>query len=433
MSATSSNIIAIMLLLATNAFFVAAKFALVKARGIRLETNAVNGSVAARLSLQIQSKLEDYLAACQLGITMASLGLGWVGGSAVAKILEPAFVQAGIPQPALHTAVFIAGLLVFSSMHIIFGEQVPRTLAIRSAERVSVWVAYPLHFVYVLGYPLNWLLGVSSSFAAFLFKVEETSREDIFCGETGEDKATMLRNTLEFDQRRVGRVMIPYGAVKFLDISGSAARNLAVICDSCHSRFPVTDSADNDAVVGIVFVKDLYIAGLIGDAQPWRDLTDFCHTPLLVPESQKVAFLFERMREYQTHMALVVNEHGGLAGIVTLEDLIEEIVGDIRDETDPDAQAAVIVELDPGRWIADGLAPLAEIERAIAINIPDEVDANTLSGLFMFRLSRMPEVGDWIEEGDFRLIVRSLDGNQVGQVGIERIFDPGDLEPLDAW
>ena len=152
------SLVTVVLLLAANAFFVAAEFALVKARGFRLETFAVQGSGAARLTLRIRADLEAYLAACQLGITMASLGLGWVGEPAVAALLEPLFHRLGVPDAALHTVAFLTGFLLFSSLHIVVGEQVPKTLAIRRAEPVSVWVAYPLHAAYLTVYPLNWLL-----------------------------------------------------------------------------------------------------------------------------------------------------------------------------------------------------------------------------------------------------------------------------------
>ncbi len=445
MQATGFNILGILILLAANGFFVAAEFALVRARGIRLETYAVNGSAAARLGLHIQSELESYLAACQLGITMASLGLGWLGQPVVATILEPFFRDSGLPQSSLHMTSFVAGFLIFTSLYSVLGTQVPRALAIRRAESISVWLAYPLHLVYLLMYPFNWLLKVLSNSVLSLFRVNDRSHEEVYSGEgikllpgmshkhreTEADTAVMLRNLIGFDQCRVGRVMIPASDMKVLHISGTAQDNLQVIRDSGHSRFPLIESPDNDSIVGVLCAKDLYIAMLNGDEQPWTDLRKFCRIPLLVPESQNIACLFEHMREYRTHMACVVDEYGGLAGIVTLEDLIEEIVGDIRDETDP-VEVSAIVELDRGHWVADGLASLVDVERITGMKIPGEVDARTLSGLFLYRLSRMPRTGDWIEEDDFRLIVRSLEDDQVGQVGIDKIFDASDVESLDS-
>lgn len=437
MHSLTLSLIAVILLLTANAFFVAAEFALVKARGFRLETYALDGSSAAKLTLRIQSNLEAYLAACQLGITMASLGLGWVGEPAVAAILEPLFHSLGVPDTILHTAAFLAGFLIFSSLHIVVGEQVPKTLAIRRAEPVSVWVAYPLHMAYLIVFPLNWLLNHASRSILSMFNVEEVSHADVLSGEElkglvatsrehGEieqNKADMLHNLFDFDQRQVGRVMIPRGALKMLDLSGNPESNLQTIRDSGHSRFPVIDSAAADEIVGIVLAKDLHTAMLSGNAEPWRDLQAFCREPLLVPESQKIAHLFESMRAHRAHMTFVVDEYGELVGVITLEDLLEEIVGEIHDETDPQQAASPVIGVSEGQWLADGLTTLTDVEHAIGLKVPPELDANTLSGLLMQRLARMPVVGDEIEEAGFRLVVQSLDDRRVGEIAIMVLGD----------
>ena len=434
------NLIAVVLLLAANGFFVAAEFSLVKARGFRLEGVAQGGSASARMTLRIQANLESYLAACQLGITMASLGLGWVGEPAVAALLEPLFSMLGVPEPVLHTAAFIVGFLIFSSLHIVVGEQVPKTFAIRRAEPVAVGCAYPLHASYLLVYPLNWLLNISARSILSLFNVEEVPHADVLSGEElkglvktsrehGEiehEKANMLHNMFEFDLRQVGRVMIPRSAMRVLDISAAPERNLAIIRDSGHSRFPLIDTSIDEQVLGIVLAKDLHTAVLNGDSEPWRNLAAFCRAPLLVPESQKVSQLFDSMRQHRAHMALVMDEYGVLAGIVTLEDLLEEIVGDIQDETDVEHGEVSLTAIDANSWRTGGLLSLTDLERAIGLKVPVELDANTLSGLFMQRLSRMPEAGDLIIEDEFCLTVESLDDNRrVGQVLIERISDEG--------
>ena len=427
------NLVAVVLLLAANGFFVAAEFSLVKARGFRLEGVAQGGSASARMTLRIQASLESYLAACQLGITMASLGLGWVGEPAVAALLEPLFSWAGVPEQFLHTAAFLTGFLIFSSLHIVIGEQVPKTLAIRRAEPVAVWCAYPLHAAYMLVYPLNWLLNVSSRRILSLFNVEEVSHADVLSGEElkglvatsrehgeiGRDKADMLQNMFEFDQRNVGRVMIPRNATNVLDVAAPPEDNLVVIRDSGHSRFPVIDTSGVEQVLGIVLAKDMHTAVLNGEHEPWRNLQAFCREPLMVPESQKVSQLFESMRQHRAHMALVIDEYGSLAGIVTLEDLLEEIVGEIRDETDVEDSSITLSKLEDNRWRAHGLLSLTDMERSIGLAVPDELGANTLSGLFMQRLWRMPGVGDTILEGNFRLTIESMEDNRVGLVLIE--------------
>ncbi len=430
----SLNLIAVFLLLAANGFFVAAEFSLVKARGFRLQGAAKGGNTSARMTLRIQDNLESYLAACQLGITMASLGLGWVGEPAVAALLEPLFELLGVPEPLLHTIAFVIGFLVFSSLHIVIGEQVPKTFAIRRAEPVAVWCAYPLHATYLLVYPLNWLLNAASRSILSLFNVDEVSHADVLTGEElqglvetsrhhGElenEKAAMLHNMFEFDQRQVGRVMIPRNAIRVLDINVTPEQNLVVIRDSGHSRFPLIDSSEDDKVLGIVLAKDLHNAVLSGDTEPWRNLDAFCRDPMMVPESQKISRIFDSMRQHHAHMALVIDEYGTLAGIVTLEDLLEEIVGEIRDETDAGIEDPVLSEVNDNSWRSDGLLSLTDLERAIGLKVPAHLDANTLSGLFMQRLSRMPRVGDLIVEGEFSLTVESLDDNHVGQVLIER-------------
>ncbi len=434
-----NNLIAIVLLLAANGFFVAAEFALVKARGFRIETLANGGSAAARLTLRIQADLEAYLAACQLGITMASLGLGWVGEPAVAALLEPLFHRMGVPEAVLHSSAFIAGFLIFSSLHIVVGEQVPKTLAIRKAEPVSLWVAYPLRVSYLAVFPLNWLLNKASGSLLSLFGVAEATHAEVFSGEElkgmvetsrehgeiHEDKADMLQNLFEFDLRQVGRVMIARNAVHSLDVSAAPEDNLRLIRETEHSRFPVIDSKKDEAVVGLLLVKDIHRALLAGEAEPWRDIGRLCREPLVVPEAQKVAQLFQLMRMRRAHMAIVVDEYGSFSGIVTLEDLLEEIVGEIQDETDS-AEASIAIEMvGAGRWEVDGLVSLNDLERIVGLQIPDDLDANTLSGLFMQRLARMPEPGDEIEQAGFRLRVLSLEELRVGRSAIERM----DVDP----
>ena len=439
------NLVAVVVLLVINGFFVAAEFALVKAKGFRIEALANQGHSSAKLTLRIQNDLEAYLAACQLGITMASLGLGWVGEPAVAALLEPLFHRLGVPETMLHTSAFIVGFLIFSSLHIVVGEQVPKTLAIRKAEPVSLWVAYPLHVSYLMVFPLNWLLNNTTRIILKLFRIAEATHADVFTsdefkglvstsedhGELQSDKAVMLRNLLEFDQRYVGRVMIPRTALNILDINGQPEDNLAIIRESGNSRFPLIDSENDEEIVGIVLAKDLY-AGMLGsDPEPWTNLSKYKRTPLVVPETQKVAHLFDVMREERDHIALVVDEYGTLIGIVTLEDLLEEIVGEIEDETDTVESSYAITQLNEGSWEADGLASLSDAERVIGIIVPDELDANTLSGLCIGALGEMPVAGDTVSEYGYRFTIQSMESRRIGKLLIEKL-DEADVVTSDS-
>ncbi len=431
----SGSLIAVVILLVANGFFVAAEFALVKARGFRIEALANSGSSAAKLTVRIQSHLEAYLAACQLGITMASLGLGWVGEPAVAALLEPMFHWAGVPDSILHTTAFITGFLIFSSLHIVIGEQVPKTFAIRKAEVVSVWISYPLHFTYMLVYPLNWILNWSSGSLLALFGVEEATHAEVFSsdefkgmvatsqehGALEYDKANMLNNLFEFDQRHIGRVMIPANSVDLLDITDPEEENLKKIREGGHSRFPVVDGGRDNEIVGMLLTNDLYSAMLDGEEKPWSDLRRFCRQPMVVPESQRVSTLFEDMRSNRAHMAFVIDEYGKFLGIITLEDLLEEIVGEIEDETDAAESTMPITLLEEGKWQADGLASLGDIEKVVGLVVPTEEEANSLSGLLMNQLERMPAPGDIIEIDNFRLTIQDIEDLRVGQVIIETL------------
>ncbi len=427
------SIAAILLLLAANGFFVAAEFALVKARGFRIGALADGGSRTARLTLKIQHDLEAYLAACQLGITMASLGLGWVGEPAVEALLKPAFNVLGLEGASLHTAAFLAGFLLFSSLHIVIGEQVPKTYAIRKPEPVSLWTAYPLQAFYLVSWPLNWVLKKATSGILSLFGVAEATHGEVLTDaeirniiNTSEEhggmdarKAAMLHNLFEFDNRTVEQIMVPRSEVDVLLLDAPWEQNRAIILETGHSRFPLL-AGDTDVPVSVVLTKDLFNALLDQRDDLQRVLREVSREPLLVPETQPIGKLFEAMRQERSHMALVIDEYGGFAGIATMEDLLEEIVGEIADELDVDEPSAMVRRVGD-HWETDGLTPLTDLERTLDIEFPDDLDANTVSGLFMERLDRMPVTGDEIEAGGYRFLARKVDHHRVEEVEIRAL------------
>lgn len=429
---TAINLTVVVLLLVANGFFVAAEFALVKARDFRIAAMADAGGYAAKLTLRIQRDLEAYLAACQLGITMASLGLGWVGEPAVAALLEPLF-PAGLSPETTHTISFLLGFTIFSSLHIVIGEQVPKTYAIRKPEPISILCAIPLRIFFVLLFPLNWALNRASRGLLGMLGVEEATHGDVLTdmeirglvstsaehGEMGVEKAEMIQNLFRFDERAVQRVMIPRIECHVLRLDRDADANSAIMRETRHSRFPVVDT-DADNLVGMVLMKDLVDAVLDGNNEPWRDLRPYCREPLVVPETLRMPSLFELMRAEKAHMACVIDEYGAFVGLITLEDLLEEIVGDINDETDTEASETPVVTTETG-WTAIGLASLSDVERITGYVVEDAFDANTLSGLFMSRLERMPFEGDVIVDNDYRFIVTKMKDRHVESVDIEHL------------
>ena len=434
------SLVAVLLLLLANGFFVAAEFALVKAKGTRLAAEAATGRVAARLTVAMQNKTEPYLAACQLGITMASLGLGWIGEPAVAALLEPVLSMWDLSEAAIHQIAFVVGFLVFSSLHIVIGEQVPKSLAIRKAEPVSMLAAYPLQFFYVLAYPLTWLLDRASRGILTLFRVGEGTYADVLTmgdlkgvvatseahGQIPAKSAAMLHNLIEFDERPVSWVMLPRNRVKVLDLSAAPEDNVAVICDSKHSRFPLVEGGGSESVIGVVLGKDLFEAVLRGRAAPWNDLRSHAREPLVIPETITVSRAFETLRQQREHVAIVVDEYGEFVGIVSVEDLLEEVVGEILDEKDTVESLFAVQRLGAGRWIVDGSMPLSDAQRELGFQTDFHIEANTLSGLMMEKLGRIPGEGDHLAEGAFRLTAKTVEERHVTRMLVERL---GDAEP----
>jgi CBS domain containing-hemolysin-like protein len=439
MESTLTSLALVILLLAINGFFVAAEFALVKSKGIRIDHLASRGNRSAQLTRKILENLESYLAACQLGITMASLGLGWVGEPAVSALLEPLFHGWGMSDDVLHTSSFIIGFLLFSSLHIVVGEQVPKTFAIRKPEPVSLWVAYPLWVFFVLVWPLNRLLSLSTSSILRCFGVAEVSHIDVMTGEELRDmidvseqhgqlargNAEMLHNLFDFGERTVKEVMVPRTEVEMIDLQKSPQENMALVLSTAHSRFPVFDG-NTDRLLGMILTKDLFNATLAGNANPWEHIRDFLREPLVAPETQLVSRLFQEMRSQQAHMALVVDEYGTFVGLLTMEDLLEEIVGEIADETDESESEYPIIQLSEYLWKAHGLASLTALEKALDIELPDNSDANTLSGLFMNTLREIPWVGATIICCSYRMTVLEIEGHRVETATLEKIADDQD-------
>ena len=436
------SLVAVGILLAANAFFVAAEFALVKIRGFQLDQAIGANKRAARLSSRMHGNLDAYLAACQLGITMASLGLGWVGEPAVAALLEPLLSKFGVTGPALHTVSFIVGFLIFSSLHIVVGEQVPKTYAIRRPTPVTLALAYPLHAFYLLVYPLNWLLDRANAAILRLLGIRGGPHHDVISedeisaivkeseahGEIESKTADIIRKAFRFDDQLVREVMVPWVSVDKLQIAGTREHNQAIVLETLHSRFPVLSVSDD--VAGILATKDLATALLQGTQEIWSSLEEFLRPALLVPEALLISSLLERMRSARQRMAIVIDEHGNYIGIVTLEDMIEEIVGEIEDEWDTEAIEAAIVPVKMG-WKASGLVPLTKLSEETDVSIEPASNVRTLAGYVMDYLGRVPKEGDHFTDGGFQFRVAKMDGRIVQVVLIDPATSSGNNDEDD--
>jgi CBS domain containing-hemolysin-like protein len=424
MNSTVINLLLAFFLLAANAFYVAAEFALVKSRGFRINALAEENRFGARLVQRVMQNLEAYLACCQLGITMASLGLGWVGEPTVAALLTPIMTPLGMSEPALHFTAFIVGFLLFSSLHIVLGEQVPKTLAIRKPEPVSLWVAYPLHISYVLFYPLNWLLNASSRSILKALGIEESPQHEILSdveieglveasaehGKMPAGQAEYLHNVFRFGDLEVRDVMVHRTEMETINADNPPDEIVSQVLAAQFTRLPLWREAPEN-IVGILHAKDLLraIQAAQGDLSK-IDVVGLARPPWFVPDIRPISEQLKAFRRRKTHFALVVDEYGEVMGLVTLEDVLEEIVGDISDEHDiviPGVKQQV-----DGSVVIDGAVPIRDLNRLMDWDLPPE-EATTVAGLVIHEARTIPEVGQSFTFHGFRFRVLEKERNRI--------------------
>jgi CBS domain containing-hemolysin-like protein len=418
-----------------NGFFVAAEFALVKLRATQLDRLARRSDPAAAIVVEIAGKLDRYLSATQLGITLASLGLGWVGEPALAHMLEELAVRAGLRQsPAVHSVAFVVGFTFLTAVHILFGELLPKLLAIQSAERVALAVGRPLKIFHALTYPALVALNAASSLLlramgrGSINDIEGAlSEEEILGilsqayakGRLSKPKRQLLERVMQFNERTVRQVMVPRVDVSWLPADLDVAEAVERARALGFTRYPLVEGNDLDRVVGYVNVKDL----LLADRAPKR-LRDAMRDAMMAPETLGLFDLMRDMQRRQVPLAVVVDEYGGTSGIATLEDVLEEIVGEIRDEHDDEAPA--ISQRADGAWTADGLVTIHDL-RAAGVDL-GAVDADTVGGAVLESLGRLARAGDEARIGAWVVRIEGVRRRRVARVVI-RPRPPSEVPP----
>ncbi len=396
------------LLVAVNGFFVAAEFAFIKARPYRLEDLVRKSRPFARTAVWLQKRLDGTLAACQLGITMASLALGWVGEPAVAHLITPLFRLVGIESAAvLHAVAFVFAFSIITAAHLIAGEQVPKILAIRRPEKLALRCAPVMKAFYVCAFPFLWALSsVTTAVLEKLGVVESSGHETPHTegeirallagaqvtGELSKSEHRMLQNVFEFDDTICRRIMLPRGDVEFFKLDQPVSECMEVARRTKHTRYPVCESSLDD-VVGVLHIKDL--AGVTDFADV--DLESLLRPPHRVSETMPITRLLRHFQAVRQHMAFVVDEYGNVIGLVFLETVLEQIVGSLQDEFD---LAQPLVVPDGGsNYLVTGSAPIGLVNKQTGLVLADD-EADTLSGLATTILGRIPQVGDRIEVDD---------------------------------
>ncbi len=408
-----------------NAFFVAAEFAMVRARATRMEALAEAGNWQARFVTRLQGRLDQLLSATQLGVTLTSLGLGWVGEPAFARLLAPVFAAHGIEsQRAIENTSVAVAFALITFLHIVLGELVPKSYAIRATERVALWVALPMRVFQIVSAPALWLLHRASTGTLKLFGVSaQTSdlahsegelrmllAESHRLGELSGAKRQLLENVIDYTGRTARHIMIPRGDIAYLSLDRSLEENFAVVTQTAHTRFPLA-TADIDHVVGMVHVKDLF--NRRDQVRSSEDLMAVKREILFVPETRPLDALQRDFQQRRTHMAIVVDEYGGTSGLVTLENVIEEIVGEIQDEFDREPPT---LQETPEGLLIDGLTLVDDAAERLGVKLPETSDVSTLAGLVAAQVGRIPRVGDRVTLAGYEFRVVEMQGRRVTKI-----------------
>ena len=421
------KILAVILLVGLNGFFVAAEFALVKTRQTQLKPLVEEGQGRAKVAHFIIDNLDAFLSACQLGITLASLALGWIGEPIFETLLEPVFHWLAIKsETAKSTISFGVGFSIITILHIVVGEIAPKSLAIQKPLPTSLWVAYPMMWFYRLSYPfvaiLNWasqlllkIVGIGTAQESHNEHSEEELRLLVASNKEQAKRSRLGRdiviNALDLGNRIAREAMQPRTSIVELDTNAGIEECVRIAGESNYSRFPLCEDDDLDRTIGVVHIKDIY--GRRNRAKRAADLLPASRKIIYVPETCRLEKILQLFLERKLHFAIVVDEFGGTVGMITLEDVLEELVGEIQDEFDQETPQ--LKQLDDKTWEASGMLPVHELEDLVGESALEE-GISTISGLLTQRIGGFPKEGDKLQVGRFEIEVTETAGPKVEKV-----------------
>lgn len=419
-----SNWLVVFILLLINGFFVAAEFAIVRARKTKIEQLTKDGNVDAKLALKALEDMNFFIAAVQVGVTIASIGIGWFGSPTVEMMLKPLLNEFPSAQAYIAPVTAVVAFFVMTFLHVVIGEQVPKCIALQYPEKISLYVAKPMDIFMTISKPFVWTLNVACNSILKLFRIPvnsarvvhtiedldllvDTSYDEGVLNETEKD---MLHNMFNFSDLTAREVMIPRTDMVCVPIDMPFDELNKLAKDNQYTRYPVYDG-DIDHITGLIHVKDLYSLSIEDKETSVESLQ---RKILLVPETMTLDNLVREFKKNKSQMAVVVDEFGGTSGIITLEDVFEEIFGDVQDEFDEEAEFD-IKELKPNHYLANGMLRLDEL--ADYFDIPDEKlddeDVDTIAGLVVKELGRLAQLDDVVKYGEFTFTVKEIDGARI--------------------
>ena len=433
-----SDIFLTLLLVFLNGFFVAAEFAIVKVRESQLETKATANSSAVNLALKIVHNLDAYLAATQLGITLASLGLGWVGEPVVSKIIMRCFefFGSGISEQLSHQIALPSAFALISVLHIVLGELAPKSIAIQKAEITTIIIAYPLHFFYVIFKPFIFILNGLAGLLLKVFGIQTVHSSTIHTadelkyliqqssesGTIESEEYDIIRNAFDFSDRSVKQIMIPRNKVAFLNVEKFDDDELERLLEEGYSRIPCYEN-DVDNIVGLIHIKDLLKSLRKNEEIIIKNLL---RPVIIAPENKKVGPLLKEFQQKHIHMAIIVNEFGTVEGIATMEDIIEEIVGEIQDEYDQ--ENPIVETIDKLTYKVYATAPINDINDFLPYDIITDQNNETLAGVLLSEFGDIPNEGEKIQIDHYDVEILEREGNKLITVKLTVIVPLEDAE-----
>ena len=412
-------------LVGLNAFFVATEFAIVKVRPTRIEELIRKHRPGATAARRVIQNIDGFLSATQLGITLASLGLGWIGEPAFARLIDGPLISVGVTDPVwIHRISLASAFVIITFLHIVVGELAPKSLAIRRAETVALAVAYPMRVFYTVFFPVIWALnGVANALLRATgiggsgHGHEHHSEEEIkiiltqarSAGLLSASRSELLRKVLSLPAKTARHLMVPRNEVIFLDVNLSLEENLARAMESGHTRFPLCDR-ELDDVIGVVDIREVLFRCRSGGVE----LRGLATPAPYFPELMSGERLLVEFRARRVTMAVVVDEYGGASGIVTPADVVTAVLGDLAEDSEVE-----VVPLPGGAYDVDGIAPIEEVEETLKTSL-NANNMRTVAGFLMERLGRMPRVGDRVVEGGYAFNIIEVAGPRVRRVRIQR-------------
>jgi CBS domain containing-hemolysin-like protein len=422
----------IIFLILLNAFFVAAEFSIVKVRSSQIDLKINQGSSRARIVRHILDRMDGYLSATQLGITVASLILGGVGEPYMSAVIEKMFHKFNITvsESSLHNIGFAAGIALITIFHMVLGEQVPKTMGIRYSLQTSLWVAFPLRLFYYAFAPFIWTINILTRFTLRVFGIRfDSEHENIHSeeelrlllteseegGAIKQSEHELIQNVFEFDDRIVRSILVPRTKICAIDIDTEPNEIVDKVIEEAYSRLPVyKDSSDN--IIGIIYSKDLLRLIKLGKLDR-KSIEAMIRPAHFIPQTKRINDLLREFQTLHIQMAMVTSEFGGITGLVTMEDIIEELVGEIQDEYDEEKPS--VDKKSDTEFIVNAMAAISDVNEVLPIALPENSNYETISGLLNFIFGRIPAVNEKKSYGGYELTVLKRFKHSVELVKLE--------------